>query len=219
MGRVLLLEDEAELREEIAVFLQKRGWQVSHASTLAEFRPQALQADIAVVDVMLPDGSGFDAVSWLREQRAGCGIVMLTALGDTHDRVRGLTDGADHYLVKPIKLLEFDAVLRALSRRVVVNWRLDLQAGTLEDPAGDRLIVSSNESRLLEMLARHPAQPVERREIAEGFGFNWMHYDERRLETLVSRLRQRWRCEAGSELPLKTAHRKGYTFAAPLSVA
>ncbi|WP_432262532.1 response regulator transcription factor [Cupriavidus sp. TMH.W2] len=206
------------MREEIASFLQKRGWHVSQAGTLEEFRPLALQADIAVVDVMLPDGSGFDAASWLREQRAACGIVMLTALGDTRDRVRALTDAADHYLVKPIKLVEFEAVLHALSRRVVTSWRLDRQASTLLAPAGDRLVVSSNESKLLELLARQPGQPVERRHIAEGFGISWMRYDERRLETLVSRLRQRWRSEAGSELPLKTAHRQGYAFAAPLSV-
>ncbi|MDR3381808.1 response regulator transcription factor [Cupriavidus basilensis] len=219
MGNLVLLEDEIELREEIAAFLQKRGWKVSQAGSLAQFLPLAAQADIAVIDVMLPDGTGFVAASRLRRERPGCGIVMLTARGETQDKLHGLNGGADHYLVKPIKLLEFDAILRALSRRVVSNWWLDRQASTLVAPAGARLTVSSNESKLLEMLALHPTQPVDRRQIAEGFGFDWLSYDERRLETMVSRLRQRWRSESGSELPLKTAHRKGYTFAAPIALA
>ncbi|MDF3882530.1 response regulator transcription factor [Cupriavidus basilensis] len=219
MGNVILLEDEIELREELAAFLQKRGWMVSQAGSLAEFLPLAAQAEIAVIDVMLPDGTGFDAASRLRQERPGCGIVMLTARGESQDKIHGLNGGADHYLVKPVKLLEFDAILRALSRRVIANWRLDRQACTLVAPAGERLAVSSNESKLLEMLARNPAQPVNRRQIAEGFGFDWLSYDERRLETMVSRLRQRWRSESGTELPLRTAHRKGYTFTAPISLA
>ncbi|MGG1948485.1 response regulator transcription factor [Trinickia sp. NRRL B-1857] len=214
----MLLDDEVELREEIAAFLERRGWLVSHAGTVAEFRALAMHADIAVVDVMLPDGNGFEAASWLREKRDSCGIVMLTARGETHDKVSGLTGGADHYLVKPIKLLELEAILRALTRRVVSNWRLDRQAGALVAPQGNRLEVSAGESALLELLASHPSQPVSRRQIAECFGYKWLDYDERRLEAMVSRLRQRWRSEAGTELPLKTAHRIGYTFAEPLAL-
>lgn len=218
MGTVLLLEDEVGLREEIAAFLEKRGWATRQAGTVAEFRGMAMEATIAIVDVMLPDGSGFEAARWLRERQSGCGIVMLTARGDTLDKVNGLRGGADHYLVKPIKLLELDAILHALSRRVVTNWRLDLQAGALFAPQGARLDISHSESKLLELLARHPTQPVGRRQIAETLGYEWLDYDERRLETMVSRLRQRWRNESGTELPLKTARRFGYTFAEPISL-
>jgi DNA-binding response OmpR family regulator len=218
MGKILLLDDEVELREEIAVFLEKRGWDVSQAGTVAAFRGLAMQAEIAIIDVILPDGSGFEAASWLRQNQNGCGIVMLTACGETQDKVNALRGGADHYLVKPIKLLELDAILHALSRRVVTNWRLDRQASALFAPQGNRLDVSPGETRLLELLARHPAQPVSRRQIAEILGYEWLDYDERRLETMVSRLRQRWRNASGTELPLKTAHRLGYTFAEPISL-
>jgi DNA-binding response OmpR family regulator len=218
MGKILLLDDEIELREEIAVFLEKRGWTIIQAGTISEFRALAMQADMAIIDVMLPDGSGLDAASWLRENQSGCGIVMLTARGEIQDKVNGLRGGADHYLVKPIKLLELDAILHALNRRVVTNWRLDRQAGALFAPQGRRLDVSAGETRLLELLARHPTQPVSRRQIAEILGYEWLDYDERRLETMVSRLRQRWRNASGTELPLKTAHRLGYTFAEPISL-
>lgn len=218
MSSVLLLDDEVELREEIAAFLEKRGWLVSQAGTVAEFRELALQADIAVVDVMLPDGSGFEAASWLREQCENCGIVMLTARGETQDKVTSLRGGADHYLVKPVKLFELDAILHALNRRVASNWRLDRQAGALFAPQGTRLDLSPSETTLLELLAGQPSQPVSRRQIAERFGHDWLAYDERRLETMVSRLRQRWRSESGTELPLKTAYGMGYTFTEPLAL-
>ncbi|KVN38591.1 transcriptional regulator [Burkholderia pyrrocinia] len=219
MPKVLLLDDDVELREEISVFLEGRGWQVSQAGTVAEFKGLAVQADMAVIDVMLPDGSGFEAAAWLRAQRNGCGIVMLTARAETQDKVSGLRGGADHYLVKPITLLELDAILDALSRRVVSSWRLDRLAGALYAPNGGRLEVSANERMLLELLARYPAQPVSRSQIAERFGYSWLEYDERRLEAMVSRLRQRWRNELGTELPLKTVHRVGYTFTEPLALA
>ncbi|TCW84481.1 DNA-binding response regulator [Burkholderia sp. SRS-46] len=218
MAKVLLLDDDVELREEIAVFLEKRDWLVSQAGTVAEFKVLAMQADMAVIDVMLPDGSGFDAAAWLRTQRNGCGIVLLTARGETQDKVSGLRGGADHYLVKPITLLELGAILDALSRRVVSSWRLDRLAGALYAPNGDRLEVSASERILLELLACHPAQPVSRSQIAERFGYTWLEYDERRLEATVSRLRQRWRNELGTELPLKTVHRVGYTFTEPLAL-
>ncbi|KEZ01549.1 transcriptional regulator [Burkholderia sp. MSh2] len=218
MGKVLLLDDEVELREEIAAFLRKCGWLVSEAGTIAEFRQLAMHTDMAIIDVMLPDGSGFDAAAWLRAQRQGCGIVMLTARGETLDKVSGLKGGADHYIVKPAKLIELDATLHALSRRVVANWRLDRQAFALFAPDGKRLDVSGSEISLLELMARHPARPVSRRQIAETFGYDWIDYDERRLEAVVSRLRRRWRNELGSDLPLRTVHREGYTFAEPLSL-
>jgi DNA-binding response OmpR family regulator len=218
MSKVLLLDDEVALREEIAAFLEKRGWQVSEAGTVAEFKELALHADMAVVDVMLPDGSGFEAAGWLREQHPGCGIILLTALGETQDKVNGLTGGADHYLVKPIALLELDAILQALSRRVVSGWRLDKLASALFAPKGYSLEVSSGERILLELLASHPSLPVSRREVAERFGYQWQDYDERRLEAMVSRLRQRWRNKSGTELPLKTMHRMGYAFTEPLAL-
>jgi DNA-binding response OmpR family regulator len=193
MAKVLLLDDEVQAR----------------ASDLA----------FAIIDVMLPDGSGFDAAVWLRARHRDCGIVMLTARGETQDKIDGLIGGADHYLVKPVKLLELDAILQALGRRVAHDWRLDCQARVLTAPAGGRLDLSASEIALLSLLARHPSKAVSRRQIAEDFGFDWVDYDERRLETMVSRLRQRWRSEAGSELPLKTVHRTGYTFAVPLMLA
>ncbi|WP_240674597.1 response regulator transcription factor [Burkholderia stabilis] len=86
MAKVLLLDDEVELREEIAAFLERRGWLVSQAGTVAEFRERASDLAFAIIDVMLPDGSGFDAAAWLRARHRDCGIVMLTARGRRRTR-------------------------------------------------------------------------------------------------------------------------------------
>ena len=219
MSHIVLLEDKIELREEVAAFLHKRGWQVLQAGSLAEFSnciAQSSFAIIAIIDVMLPDGSGFDAMTQLREQRPECGIIMLTARGTTADKLQGLYGGADHYLVKPVKLLELAAVVDALSRRVTLVWRLLRLARQLVAPGGACLLLSPLEMTLLDLFAKHPGTTVTRRQIAEAFGQDWLDFDQRRLDTIISRLRQRWRSAAGSELPLKTEHREGYSFAAPM---
>ena len=219
MSHIVLLEDEIELREEVAAFLQKRGWRVTQAGSVAEFSQCLAQADFAIIDVMLPDGSGFEAATQLRQQRPGCGIIMLTARSATTDKLQGFYGGADHYMVKPVKLLELAAVIDALSRRVVSNWRLLEQARQLVAPQGAILVLSALEMSLCQLFAKQPGQTVTRRQIAEAFGHDWLDFDQRRLDTLVSRLRQRWRASADFELPLKTEHREGYSFASLITLA
>jgi len=217
MATIMLLEDEQDLREEIADFLACRGHRVLQASCLAEFAPVVLQARIALLDVMLPDGSGFDAVRMIRQRSARTGIVMLTALGTIDDRVTGLGAGADHYLVKPFRLLELQAVIDALLRRVGRDWVFDAAHGSLLSPGNAALELSTQEAALIGLLARSAGRPVSRRQIVEALGQEWATYDLRRLDTLVSRLRLRWqRDNGGQELPLKTLHREGYAFGEPI---
>lgn len=218
MSHIVLLEDEIELREEVAAFLEKRGWQVSQAGSVAEFSQCLAQAEIAIIDVMLPDGSGMDAAAQLRQQRPTCGIIMLTACGTTADKLEGLYGGADHYLVKPVKLLELAAVVDALSRRVVSHWQLLEPSRKLVSPQGTSLVLSALEMTLCHLFVQLPGQRVSRRQIAEAFGHEWLDFDQRRLDTLISRFRQRWRATADFELPLKTEHREGYSFATPITL-
>lgn len=218
MSHIVLLEDEIELREEVAAFLIKRGWHVTQTGSVAEFMQCMAQAEIAIIDVMLPDGSGFEAATQLRQQRPGCGIIMLTARGTTGDKLQGLYGGADHYLVKPVKLLELAAVIDALSRRVVSGWTLLVHSRQLVSPQGTSLALSALEMTLCHLFVQQPGKTVTRRQIAEAFGHDWLDFDQRRLDTLISRLRQRWRGAAADELPLKTEHREGYSFATPITL-
>jgi DNA-binding response OmpR family regulator len=212
MPTILLLEDELALREEVADFLCNRGHRVLQAGTLADFVPLVPQARICLLDLMLPDGSGLDAARMVREQSSQVGIIMLTARGQLEDRLEGLRYGADHYLVKPFGLLELGAIIDALLRRVGIEWMLDANAGRLSDPEGRSMNLTPQEMTLVRRLCEAGAEPVSKRQLVEALGQDWSSYDLRRLDTLVSRLRLRWRREAGRELPLKTLHREGYGF-------
>jgi DNA-binding response OmpR family regulator len=212
MATILLLEDEFALREEVADFLAGRGHRVLQAGTLAEFAPLVLQARILVLDLMLPDGTGLDAARLARQQLSPAGIIMLTARGQLQDRLAGLSQGADHCLVKPFGLLELGAIIDALLRRVGSEWILDAIAGRLSDPEGRSMNLTTQEMTLVRRLCEAGVEPVSKRELVEALGQDWSSYDLRRLDTLVSRLRLRWRREVGRELPLKTLHREGYGF-------
>ena len=216
MATIALLEDEQDLREEVAAFLASRGHRVLQAGSLAAFMPIASQARIALLDVMLPDGHGFEAVRTIRQHSSRTGIVMLTAMGTLDDRVAGLGAGADHYLVKPFRLLELQAVIDALLRRIGRDWVFDATRVSLLNPGNIALQLSTQEAVLIRLLARSAGRPVSRRQIVEALGQDWSTYDLRRLDTLVSRLRLRWQRDSGQELPLKTLHREGYTFGEPI---
>ena len=213
MARIILLEDEIVLREEFAAFLGKRGHEIREAGTLAEFWPLMEAVDVAVIDLMLPDGDGFAATAHLRKVSSTVGVIMLTAHGGLEDTLLGLASGADHYLVKPFRLLELAVIIEALLRRVGAGWRLNLQAHRLTSPDGFSLALTPSEMTLLTLLTTLPPGGfIDRRSVVEALGQNWLDYDLRRLDTLVSRLRHRWKEESGQILPLRTEHRKGYSF-------
>jgi DNA-binding response OmpR family regulator len=212
MPTILLLEDELALREEVADFLSNRGHRVLQAGSLTEFVPLVEQARMFLLDLMLPDGTGLDAARLVREQSPQAGIIMLTARGQLQDRIEGLRCGADHYLVKPFGLLELGAIIDALLRRVGSEWILDVSSGRLSDPEGRSMNLTPQELILVRCLCEAGAEPVSKRQLVKAMGHDWSSYDLRRLDTLVSRLRLRWRREVGRELPLKTLHREGYGF-------
>jgi len=212
MTDITLIEDEPALREELAAFLTGRGHHVMQASCLGDFWPLLSRTTIAVIDVMLPDGNGFEAATTLRRENAQAGIIMLTARGAIHDKLQGYDNGADHYLVKPVRLLELGAVIDALRRRVCSGWRLDTREWRLVSPAGHEMILGEMEMKLFELLALSSGNVVTRQELIEALGMKWADYDLRRLDTHICRFRQRWQAISGEVLPLKTVHRKGYGF-------
>lgn len=217
--RILLLEDELFLREEIACYLLSCGHEVFQAGTIAAFWTLAGLGHIAILDVMLPDGSGFDVLAELRLKQADVGIVMMTALGSVEQRLSGLDGGADHYMVKPVDLRELGAILHALSRRLTHGWCLDRLNHILISPAGQRFQLNPAEFEILRTLCISSRQSAEKRAIVEGMGFDWKNYDLRRLDTIISRLRQRWSHSCTEyELPLKTDRSVGYRFSDPIKL-
>jgi len=218
MTSLVLLEDEDGLREEIAAFLVAEGYIVAQAGTVADYARliAAEKFDIAIIDVGLPDGNGFEVAADLRRDQPDVGIVILTARGGTDDKLQGLRGGADHYLVKPIKLAELAAFIVALARRLPCGWRLVSSRKMLHAPDGRGIQLSSQELTLMTLLAASAGQTVGRKKIVAAFGADWLTYDQRRLDTMVSRLRRRWKTELSIELPVRTEHGEGYSFCAEI---
>lgn len=223
-ARVLVLEDESDLREATVAYLQLEGFRAVGVGSLAaaERLLQAQEFELLVLDLGLPDG---DARLWL-DQRADLrdkGIIMTTARGERGERIAGVQAGADCYLVKPVDLDELVCLARNLLRRLLRHelpqvWTLDSVKWTLQAPAACPVKLTHSELVILGALARRAGEPVSRDELATALGHDPLVYDPRRLEILVRRLRGKVGDALGFALPLTTVHGHGYAFAAPITV-
>ena len=117
MHRVLLVEDETAIAESLAFALSRDGFAVTHAANLAAARPLCETCDLIVLDLMLPDGSGFALLHALRSAGQRTPVIVLSSRDDETDRVAGLEGGADDYVVKPFSPREIVARVRAVLRR------------------------------------------------------------------------------------------------------
>lgn len=222
MAHLILLDDESELREELAEFLHEQGFQVTEAESIHGFRQRYGQhgCDIAIIDRMLPDGDGMTLVQELREAGERCGIVLFTARDASQERIAGYALGADHYLTKPIRLDELGAIVQSLARRLraTPNWELNTASSDLRTPSGHVLKLTGLESAFLVALAQQTGKPVSRRAIVEALGKNFCAYDPRNLDTLVKRLRDKVQSHGDDPLPLKTVHGTGYVLSTALAL-
>ncbi len=178
MVRILVVEDEAELRELLQENLTFEGFDVQSCGdgrrALDLHGRQA--ADLWVLDLMLPGLDGFRILQTLRDRGDGVPVLMLTARGAEVDRVRGLSFGADDYMVKPFSLLELGARIRAILRRTQPqaqagvlcsgSLRLDLRSLRLTLGA-ESLEVGTRELRLLEAFLRNPLRTLSRQDMLE----------------------------------------------------
>ena len=199
--RVLLVEDEAKLAEYVRKGLSENGFVVDVAKDGIDGKHLALHGeyDLVVLDVMLPGIDGFGVLKALRESR-NTPVLMLTARDGVEDRVKGLQDGADDYLVKPFAFSELLARLQALGRRRVRATADDvnvLRLGPLElDLAkrkatrdGKRLDLTSKEFILLTLFLRRQGQVLSRTVLAEQVWDMNFDGDTNAVEVAIRRLR------------------------------
>jgi two-component system, OmpR family, response regulator len=175
--RVLVVEDEAKLGALLRQGLRREGMGVDVASTGEEavMRATATDYDLILLDVMLPGQNGFEVCRRLRACEVWSPTLMLTALDDVEDRVRGLDSGADDYLPKPFSFQELLARMRALIRRGAPPRPTVLTVGDVQlDPAArevwhadSELSLTAREFALLEIFMRHPGEVLSRFELLE----------------------------------------------------
>ncbi|MEO8732763.1 MAG: response regulator transcription factor, partial [Flavobacteriales bacterium] len=139
--KVLLIEDETELRRSIRQYLQDEGHLVESAKDYpsATEKAQLHSYDAVLVDITLPQGNGLDIVRALRKADNACGIIIISAKGSLDDKVLGLDLGADDYLPKPFHLPELVARLRALVRRKQAKAQDSITIGVLRIIPDERL--------------------------------------------------------------------------------
>jgi two-component system, OmpR family, response regulator len=175
--RMLVVEDDARMAELLRRGLQEEGYAVDVATTGEEgvWLGTENEYDAVVLDVMLPDGDGFEVCRRLRQADRWAPVMMLTARDAVPDRVAGLDAGADDYLTKPFSFQELFARVRALVRRGAGERPAVLEVGDLRlDPAtrrvhrGDEeLSLTAKEAALLEYFLRHPGEVLTRAQIIE----------------------------------------------------
>ena len=225
-------EDETSITEPLAEALDREGFDTRVAGTVADALSQAEQdmPDLVLLDVMLPDGSGYDAVRTLRE-RSKVPIIMLTARGEETDRIVGLELGADDYIVKPFSAREVAARIRAVLRRVgdgaaatpiAAPPKQDaLEIGPVKlDPArreatsqGQDLDLTRKEFELLELLMREAGTVISReRLIDEVWDTNWFG-STKTLDVHVSSLRRKLGDDSQNPRFIHTVRGVGFRFA------
>ena len=220
---ILLVEDNLRLQELIEQALRDAGYRVDLATTVAELLAAAasVQYDLLIVDLMLPDGDGLDAIRTLRARRSSVPILIMTARGSIDDRVRGLDAGADDYLIKPIHQAELLAHVRALLRRPAEVMGPILRAGNTEfDEAmaevrcsGKPVRLRLRERRLLALLMRRSGFLVSKNMIEEALSEFGREMSANAIEALISRIR-RSQSDARSDVVIETVRGVGYRLSA-----
>jgi two-component system OmpR family response regulator len=219
MVRILLLEDDVVTAGAVASGLAHRGYDVEHVPDVAT----ALAAidrvgfDAAVLDVMVPGGSGYDVLAALRAKSVGIPVLILTARDQLEDRVEGLDRGGDDYLVKPFALVELAARLRALLRRPATRVEVarvgDLEVDLLHRSArhGETLLaLTPKELELLHCLVSRAGEVLTRKELLEqvwGYRFD---PGTNVVEVHVNRLRRKLE-SAGIPGTIQTIRGSGYS--------
>ncbi len=222
-NRVLLVDDDTQLTEMLAEYLQPEGMAVTAvgSGTQGLRRAQQEEYDLIVLDVMLPGLSGFDVLRQLREASVQTPVLMLTARGDDVDRIVGLEMGADDYLSKPFNPRELLARVKAIMRRardVAPQESAELEVGPYEANLkrrevllnGQVLKLTNAEFTILVTLMRSPGEVVSRDALTRAALGRQLLPDDRSLDTHISNLRKKLSTNADQESPIRSIRGSGY---------
>lgn len=238
--RILVVDDHRKIRDPLAVYLRRHGFEVITVADAAGLWAQVERQpfDLVVLDVMLPDGDGFTLCNQLfRRQRIP--VILLTARGELAERIRGLDMGADDYLVKPFEprelLARIQSVLRRSAAPVVDNGAVEPTSlpalrryqfagllfvsgsGNLSASDGQTTRLSTAEERLLQVFLDHPNQVLDRARLLDLTARASSDVFDRSIDRQVSRLRRKLTDSAGSDELLRTVWGGGYMLVADVT--
>ena len=229
MKRVLVVEDEASIREMVALNLKMAGWEVVEAPSAEralELMHHGEECDAALLDIMLPGMDGLSLCETIRRENNEIGIIIVSAKGQESDKIRGLSIGADDYITKPFSVSELVARLEALTRRIK---RGSVPAKPAEEPEqlisgpfvldeksrmlyknGTAIDLTQVEFQIMELFFRNPGTALVREKILEGvWGKNYFG-DVKIVDVNIRRLRMKIEDEPSSPQHILTVWGYGY---------
>ena len=199
--RILVVEDELQLAEQLSVALRDAGYAVDRAADgeRGEFLGRTEGYDAVILDLGLPKMDGLTVLRQWRESGIAMPVLVLTARGSWHEKVQGIDGGADDYVAKPFQIEEVLARLRALIRRSSGQVTPELRAGgVVLDPRGARVTVdgapvklTSHEFRVLSYLMHHRGRIVSQSELTEHIYSQGFDRDSNTVEVFIARLRRK----------------------------
>ena len=220
---ILVFEDEDALATLLQYNLEKEGYKVSVPSDGEEGLMQAEEEtpDLVLLDWMLPKVSGIEVCRRLRgrPETRNVPIIMLTARGEESDRVRGLDTGADDYLTKPVSMVELNARIRAVLRRIrpgLADDRVSHGDIIIDRVAhrvkrdGKEVHLGPTEFRLLDYLMQHPGRVFSREQLLDAVWGSDVYVEVRTVDVHVGRLRKALTVTEGSRDPIRTVRSAGY---------
>ena len=220
--RILIVEDEAPIRDMLCFVLEQNGYQTSTASDYGAAINQLVEPypDLVLLDWMLPGGSGIQIAKKMKQHdlTRAIPIIMITARGEEEDKVRGLEVGADDYVTKPFSPKELMARIKAVIRRVAptsLDEVIDVQ-GLKLDPVSHRVMVEETpldmgptEFRLLHFFMTHPERVYSREQLLDHVWGTNVYVEDRTVDVHIRRLRK---AIGGHDRLIQTVRGAGYRF-------
>ena len=226
---ILIVDDHAEIRQSVTRYLEKNGMRATAVGNTVEMDERLAREsiDLIVLDIMMPGEDGLSACARLRQERCTIPILMLTALGEDNERIKGLDKGADDYLAKPFNPRELLARIKAILRRASVakpphggelagkrvrftGVTFDHDAGQVIREDGDTIALTTAEAKLLSVFLERPRAVISRDDLLELSAGRVAGPLDRTIDNQVSRLRRKIEPDVLRPRIISTVRNGGY---------
>lgn len=237
-SHILIVDDHGEIRRSVTQYLERNGFRASSAEDTSAMNDRLNKGDVdlVVLDIMLPGESGLQACARLREENNTVPILILTALGDDEERIKGLDTGADDYLAKPFNPRELVARIRAILRRTLESDRphggdmagktirfgefsFDHDAGLVVGPNGLTASLTTAETNLLSVFLKNPRTVISREDLLAQSAGRTAGPLDRTIDNQISRLRRKIEPDVLRPRIISTVRNGGYCLNCDVEIA
>ncbi|MDP2098206.1 MAG: response regulator transcription factor [Methylobacter sp.] len=226
---IIIVEDDQALRQSLCDYLMLSGFAVEGVGSGLDFY-QSIKGktfDVAVIDIGLPDQSGFVLVEYARKN-TDMGLIIITANDSINARITGYQSGSDLFLTKPVDCRELAAAITSIATHrnespshanIPEAWVLERLKRLLTAPDGTQFILTAKEYELLDLLVCAPGETVSREKLLLHIYKDTSESNSRSLDSLVRRLRRKFKQNGCCQSPILTSYASGYLFSATIHLS